>query len=108
MAPAQLEQATYYDDHRQPTTTYTIDQYVFVSRRNLRSRRPSDKLDHRCIGPFRILARIGSHAYRLELPSTVRIHPVFHVSLLLPAEDASSPELPARDRSPTQRSITTP
>jgi hypothetical protein len=101
MALAQLEQATYYDDHWQPTPTYTVGQYVFVSRRNLRSRRPSDKLDHRYIGPFRILARVGSHAYRLELPSTVRIHPVFHVSLLLPAENPSSPELPARDRSPT-------
>jgi hypothetical protein len=101
IALAQLEQATYYDGHRQPTPTYTIGQYVFVSCRTLRSRRSSDKLDHRYIGSFRILARVGSHAYRLELPSTVRIHPVFHVSLLLPSEDPDSPELPTRESSPT-------
>ncbi len=34
------------------------------------------------MGPFQISQRIGTHAYRLDLPPTMRVHPVFHVHLL--------------------------
>ena len=34
------------------------------------------------VGPFPINARVGDLAYRLELPKTMRMHPVFHVSRL--------------------------
>ncbi len=41
------------------------------------------KLAPRFIGPFEILQRIGSVAYRLALPEQLaNVHPVFHVSML--------------------------
>ena len=40
------------------------------------------KLAPRYCGPFQILERIGPIAYRLALPSHIRVHNVFHVSLL--------------------------
>ena len=41
------------------------------------------KLSPRYIGPYRIVARIGEVAYRLELSSDLdRIHNVFHISML--------------------------
>ena len=40
------------------------------------------KLSPRYCGPFRILCRIGQTAYKIDLPSIVRVHPVFHVSCL--------------------------
>jgi hypothetical protein len=41
------------------------------------------KLSPRYIGPFSILARVGSLAYRLQLPESMAgVHPVFHVSML--------------------------
>jgi len=33
-------------------------------------------------GPFSIIERIGIVAYRLALPSTMKVHDVFHVSFL--------------------------
>eukprot|EP00253_Pinus_taeda_P011162 PITA_11162 len=40
------------------------------------------KLASQFCGPFQILARIGSVAYQLALPSHIRVHNVFHVSVL--------------------------
>ena len=58
---------------------------VYLSTKNLRSKRPSKKLDHVRIGPFEIEKRTGEVNYRLRLPKKARIHRVFHVSLLEPA-----------------------
>ena len=40
------------------------------------------KMAPRFCEPFEILARIGPVAYQLALPSNLRIHNVYHVSLL--------------------------
>ena len=41
------------------------------------------KLSPRYIGPFEILERVGTIAYRLALPSSLSgVHEVFHVSML--------------------------
>ena len=56
-------------------------------RRNIRTTRPSQKLDVKRMGPFKIVKVVGDGklAYRLELPKRMgRIHSVFHVSLLEP------------------------
>jgi hypothetical protein len=43
----------------------------------------SRKLSLRYIGSFSTLARVGSLAYRLQLPESMAgVHPVFHVSML--------------------------
>lgn len=39
-------------------------------------------LVHKYDGPFEILKKVGSMAYRLKLPNRLKIHPNFHVSFL--------------------------
>jgi len=52
--------------------------------KNLRTKRPMEKLDHRMLGPFVVLRKIGSRAYEIKLPDRWEIYPVFHVGLLEP------------------------
>jgi hypothetical protein len=55
---------------------------VWLEGRNLRLRYPSRKLAPRREGPFEIAQVISPVAFRLQLPSTWKIHDVFHASLL--------------------------
>jgi hypothetical protein len=40
------------------------------------------KLSPKYYIPYKVLQNIGTMAYKLELPSSSRVHPVFHVSCL--------------------------
>src|SRR6202008_1705259 len=60
---------------------------VYLLRRNIRTKRPSTKLDHTKLGPFKIKKVLGPVTFELELPKTMRIHPVFHRSLLETCEN---------------------
>ncbi|SPO42040.1 related to Gag-pol polyprotein [Pseudozyma flocculosa] len=57
---------------------------VWVSNRNWKTHRPSKKLGNSMSGPFKVLERIGRVAYRLKLLPHMRVHDVFHVSMLEP------------------------
>jgi transposase InsO family protein len=92
------EQYTYYANRKRLTPPeFEVDDKVWLLRRNIRTTRPSSKLDHKKLGPFKISEKVGTHAFRLELPDTMQIHPVFHVSLL---EKYFPNKLPSRDITP--------
>jgi len=55
---------------------------VWLLRRFITTKRPSSKLDYTRLGLFIITDNIGSRAFRLKLPEIMKIHPVFHISLL--------------------------
>lgn len=87
LSRAQDRQAQYANQYRKEGT-FKIGDEVLLSTENIQlgtqKRRPSKKLTPKFIGPFKIIQKISDVTYKLDLPNTMRIHPVFHISLLKP------------------------
>ena len=97
MAAAQEGQEEYANRHRQAAPAYQVGQKVWLDLRNIKTNRPSKKLDARH-AKFTVLEKIGSHAYRLDTPTG--IHNVFHTYLLRPAADDPFPSQKQTDWQP--------
>ena len=82
---AQSRQKSYADVRRRPLE-FEVGNHVFLkvmSNRGVVRFGKRGKLSPRCIGPFEVLERIGTVAYRLALsPNMTGVHEVFHVSML--------------------------
>ena len=61
---------------------FKVGDLVLLSTRNLKVKGIPSKLQKRFVGPFWVTETIEEQAYRLSLPESWKIHPVFHVSLL--------------------------
>ena len=84
-----------YADAKRRHVTYQVGDQVLLSTKNIKLRSGCSKFLPRWLGPFTIIDHCGHHrsseeglsqvvAYKLGLPDHMRIHPVFHVSLLQP------------------------
>src|SRR5437588_3644565 len=68
----------------------SIRDLVILNAKNIRTKRLTKKLAPKLYGPFKILEKIRTQSYRLELNKRRRIHNVFHVSLLEPYKSSSN------------------
>jgi hypothetical protein len=55
---------------------------VYLLRKNIKTKRPSRKLDHTKLGLFKIKEKLGLVTYELNLSREIRIYLRFYVSLL--------------------------
>ena len=62
-------------------------QKVWLSGKNITMKHPKDKLALKLHGPFVIEKKLGPITFRLKLPSTWKIHLVFHASLIIPYKE---------------------
>ncbi|KAL0190875.1 hypothetical protein M9458_013573, partial [Cirrhinus mrigala] len=65
-----------------PGRLFHVGDRVYLSTRNINLKTDSRKLTARFIGPFKITHRLNPVTFRLLLPKSLRIHPVFHQSQL--------------------------
>ena len=82
----QKQYSTSADKRQTLPPDFKIGDKVFVKSDNICTTWPSKKLAENFLGPFEILAQIGSVSFTLRLPNSMHgIHPVFHVSMLEPS-----------------------
>ena len=68
-----------------------------LNAKDIKTIRPSKKLDHKMRGKFKVKRLVGLNAYELELPPRSGKHLVFHISMLEPYHQNTIPNR----RSPT-------
>ena len=78
----------YYDRYVSAAPEFKEGQKVWLDTRNFRVPGVSRKLVDRYAGPYMVKRKVGNLAYELRLPKDLTIHPVFHVSLLLPHKES--------------------
>jgi hypothetical protein len=74
----------YADQQRKEAPTFQVGDLVILDGYNIKTRRPSCKLDHKLHSPFQVEKVISPTAIRLSLPRRWKIHNVFHTSLIEP------------------------
>jgi len=81
---AQAKQAEYANQNRREVI-YQVGDQLLLSTKNVRLKSPgAKKLLPKWIGPYKVTHKVGKVAYQLDLPGNLKIHDVFHVSLLHP------------------------
>jgi len=77
---------TQYANQKHSDREFAMGDFVFVKLQPYRQASmghcTNEKLAHKFYGPYQMSDRIGKVAYMLELPSSSKIHPTFHVAQL--------------------------
>ena len=81
----------YHDKHVQSAPVLCKGQKVWLDTCNLCIVGIPRKLADKFAGPYPVTRQVSELAYELKLPHTMKIHPVFHVSLLRPHRKSNLP-----------------
>ena len=83
LTKVQEEMRQYADRKRGEAVEYKVGDLVLLSTKDLKWQmvgRSSEKLVKQFVGPYKIKAIVSSDIVELELPATIKIHPVVNVS----------------------------
>jgi len=83
LGKAQEEMKKFADRKREEADEYKVGDLVMLSTKDLKWQmkgRRSEKLTERFVGPYKVKGIISSNAIELELPKSIRIHPVVNRS----------------------------
>src|SRR5690606_1672847 len=100
MQKAQEAMAAQANRHRQPAN-FDVGDKVFLALRDYNIGRPSRKLGEQNGSTFEIIEKVGNR-YRLALPDSMKIHPVFSPDKLRRAANGPLPEESTEPPKPVQ------
>ena len=72
----------YYNKSKLERPRFKKENLVYFLRRNIKTTKPNDKFNYKKFGPFKVKRNIKNISYKFYLLFTIRIYPVFHISLL--------------------------
>ena len=85
LCDAQNTQKKIVDRHRRDSsTTFQVGDRVWLLQGSIKTTRPCYKLDYQHFGSYVISGKINDVTFHFDLPPYMRLHLVFHVSLLEP------------------------
>jgi hypothetical protein len=73
---------SYYNKYYNIELIFKKRDRVYLIQRNIQTKQPNTKLDYKKLGLFKIKRVIGLVNYKLVLPKTINIYPVFYISFL--------------------------
>jgi len=82
---------------------FVVEERVYLRTNNIHVKRRSKKLNNKSIKPFKIKRNIKGLSYKLDLLKKMRIHPVFHASMLqccnqsIPLQTIETPVKPDKE-----------
>jgi len=83
LGKAQEEMKKFGDRKQGKGKEYKVGDLVLLSTKDLKwqiKERRSEKLTKRFVGPYKVKGIISSNAIELELPNSIKIHPVVNIS----------------------------
>jgi len=83
LGKAQADMKKYADKKRSDIEEYKVGDLVMLSTKDLKYQmvgRRTENLMERFIGPYKVKKIISTNVVKLQLPSTVKIHPVVNIS----------------------------
>ena len=75
------------EDQHRSERSFDVGDWIFLRLQqykqiSLKQANKDSKLSPKYYGPYKVLQKIGTMAYKLQLPASSRVHLVFHVSCL--------------------------
>ena len=93
LAFASMQAKHYYDKHHMPMSFKEGDSVLLRLHKGYNipaNASITRKLGQQYTGPFKVLRKVGRLAYKLDIPTHWRVHPVFTVAMLEPAPTPGS------------------
>jgi hypothetical protein len=106
---AQQRQSRYANEHRR-AVTFSVGDLVLLSTAHLKmigDDKRTPKFASKCFGPFKVKRVVNANAYELDLPASLRIHPVLNIDRLKAYRDGAAlfPSRPPLDSRPPPESV---
>ena len=77
-----MVQEWYANKGQAPAWDFKEGNIAYLNTRNIRTQQPLKKLNQKFAGLYQIKKKLSLYAYKLKLPTEIKIHPTFYVSLL--------------------------